>query len=197
MRGVWSAEKVAAKALAAAATQHIDIPGHDVIGGIIADLATQLLALDERLARVDKQIHDSFAEHPQAEVITSLPGMGVILGAEFVVATGDLSTYADAGRLASAAGLVLVPNDSGRRTGNLHQPQRYSRRLRRALYLSAQTSIVREGPNRDYYLKKRSEGRTHIQAVIALARRRVDVLWALQREDRKFTSTPPVRPIAA
>jgi len=197
VRGVRSAEKVAAKALAAAATQHIDIPGHDVIGGIIADLATQLLALDERLARVDKQIHDTFAEHPQAEVITSLPGMGVILGAEFVVAAGDLSTYADAGRLASAAGLVPVPKDSGRRTGNLHRPQRYSRRLRRALYLSAQTSIVREGPNRDYYLKKRGEGRTHIQAVIALARRRVDVLWALLREDRKFTSTPPVRPIAA
>ncbi|MEU5095623.1 transposase [Streptomyces sp. NPDC020996] len=38
----------------------------------------------------------------------------------------------DGGHLASAAALVPVPRDSGRRTGNLHRPQRHSRRLRRA-----------------------------------------------------------------
>jgi hypothetical protein len=38
--------------------------------------------------------------------------------------------------------------------------------------------MMRDGPNRDYYLKKRDRGRTHTQAVIALARRRIDVLWA-------------------
>jgi hypothetical protein len=36
--------------------------------------------------------------------------------------------------------------------------------------------MMRAGPNRDYYLKKRAHGRTHSQAVIALARRRIDVL---------------------
>ncbi|GAA3831861.1 hypothetical protein GCM10022206_82740 [Streptomyces chiangmaiensis] len=70
-----------------------------------------------------------------------------------------------------------MAKDSVRRTGNLHRPQRYSRRLRRVFYLSAQTSIIRDGPNRSYYLKKRAEGHKHILAVIALARRRVDVLW--------------------
>ncbi|MEV0361853.1 IS110 family transposase, partial [Nocardia fusca] len=58
--------------------------------------------------------------------------------------------------------------------------------------MSAQTSIIRPGPNRDFYLKKRSEGLKHTQAVIALARRRVAVLWALLRDNRVFTPTPPV-----
>lgn len=118
--------------------------------------------------------------------------MGPILGAEFVVAGGDLSAYADAGHLASAAGLVPVPRDSGRRTGNLHRPKRNSRRLRRALYLSAQTSIVREGPNRDFYLKKRGEGSKHVQAVIALARRRAGVPVGPPARQRVFTPAPPV-----
>jgi hypothetical protein len=49
-----------------------------------------------------------------------------------------------------------------RRTGNLHRPLRYSRPLRRhVFYLSAQTSMIRPGPNRDYYLKKRGRGATH------------------------------------
>ena len=51
--------------------------------------------------------------------------------------------------------------------------------------------MMRAGPNRDYYLKKRAHGHTHSQAVIALARRRIDVLWALLRENRTWTATPP------
>ncbi|MQS16393.1 IS110 family transposase [Streptomyces kaniharaensis] len=109
-----------------------------------------------------------------------------------VVAAGDLSAYADAGRLASAAGLVPVPRDSGRRTGNLHRPKRYSRRLRRVFYMSAQTSMIKDGPNRGFYLKKRAEGCGHVQALIALARRRVNVLWALLRDGREFTPAQPV-----
>ncbi|MGW5498213.1 IS110 family transposase [Streptomyces olivaceoviridis] len=191
-RGVRGADAVAATALGAAQAQQTALPGEDVAGQIVADLAAQILALDDRLKRIDKQIRETFRSHPQAQIIESLPGMGPILGAEFVVAAGDLAAYADAGHLASAAGLVPVPRDSGRRTGNLHRPKRYSRRLRRVFYMSAQTSIIREGPNRDFYLKKRAEGCKHVQAVIALARRRASVLWALLRDGRVFTSAPPV-----
>ncbi|AVZ70956.1 IS110 family transposase [Streptomyces lunaelactis] len=191
-RSVRTADTVAATALEAAQAQQTALPGEDVAAQIVADLAAQILALDDRLKRIDKQIRETFRSHPQAEIIESLPGMGPILGAEFVVAAGDLTAYADAGHLASAAGLVPVPRDSGRRTGNLHRPKRYSRRLRRVFYMSAQTSIIREGPNRDFYLKKRGEGCKHVQAVIALARRRASVLWALLRDERVFTSALPV-----
>ncbi|MCX4649128.1 MULTISPECIES: IS110 family transposase [unclassified Streptomyces] len=191
-RSVRGADMVAATALEAAQAQQTVLPGEDVAAQIVADLAGQILALDDRVKRIDRQIRETFRSHPHAEIIESLPGMGPILGAEFIVAAGDLSAYADAGHLASAAGLVPVPRDSGRRTGNLHRPKRYSRRLRRVFYMSAQSSIVREGPNRDFYLKKRGEGCKHVQAVIALARRRAGVLWALLRDGRIFTSAPPV-----
>jgi hypothetical protein len=57
--------------------------------------------------------------------------------------------------------------------------------------------MMRDGPNRDYYLKKRDRGRTHTQAVIALARRRIDVLWALLRDERIYTAIPPTLAQAA
>ena len=110
---------------------------------------------------------------------------------------GDLAAFPSPGHLAAAAGLVPVPNDSGRRSGNLHKPRRYSRPLRRVFYLSAQTSMMREGPSRDYYLKKRQHARPHNQAVIALARRRIDVLWALLRDNRTYAATPPAPAKAA
>ena len=104
------------------------LPGEAVAAQLVADIADRVLAVDVQLARIDAQIGETFRRHPQAAVIESMPGIGPILGAEFVVAAGDMSAYSDAGHLASAAGLVPVPRDSGRRTGNMHRPKRYSRR---------------------------------------------------------------------
>jgi transposase len=190
-RKVRDSPGVAARAVAAARAQVTVLPGQDLTASIITELATNILALDERLKSLDAQIDELFAQHPQAAIIQSMPGFGPFLGASLLVGAGDLRAFPSAGHLAAAAGLVPVPNDSGRRTGNLHRPLRYSRPLRHVFYLSAQTSMMRDGPNRDYYLKKRVRGATHSQAVIALARRRIDVLWALLRENRTWTPAPP------
>jgi transposase len=190
-RKVRDSAGVAARAITAARAQMTVLPGHDLATSIIAELATNILALDERLKSLDAQIAEAFDQHPQAAVIESMPGFGPILGASLLVGAGDLRAFPSAGHLAAAAGLVPVPNDSGRRTGNVHRPKRYSRPLRHVFYLSAQTAMQRPGPNRDYYLKKRGQGRNHSQAVIALARRRVDVLWALLRDDRTWTTSLP------
>ncbi|WP_410676216.1 transposase [Amycolatopsis sp. cmx-4-68] len=61
-----------------------------------------------------------------------MPGRGPILGAGFLVAAdGTLSGFVASGRPASYAGLVPVPPDSGRVSGNLRRPQCCNRRLRR------------------------------------------------------------------
>ena len=196
-RHVRDAARVAARALAAARGQDIELPGQHVAEMIIAELAASLLQLDQRIHGLDQQIAATFRRHHQAMIIESMPGFGPILGAQLLVAAGDLRGYPSAGHLAAAAGLVPVPNDSGRRSGNLHKPRRYSRPLRHVFYLSAQTSMMRAGPNRAYYRKKRAGGHTHAQAVITLARRRIDVLWALLRDDRTFSVDPPSLGVAA
>jgi transposase len=196
-RHVRSYADVAARAVTCAHAQQVVLAGEDVAAAIISELATSILALDRRVKDLDTQIASTFTQHHQAAIITSMPGFGPILGATLVVTAGDLNAFPTAGHLAAAAGLVPVPNDSGRRSGNLHKPHRYSRPLRHVFYLSAQTSMMRAGPNRDYYLKKRAQGKTHTQAIIALARRRIDVLWALLRDRRTYAATPPRPAIAA
>lgn len=46
-----------------------------------------------------------------------------------------------------------------------------------------------------FYERKRAEGKNHKQAVIALARRRLNVLWALVRDGRPFEITAPQNPV--
>ncbi|MEC8762196.1 MAG: IS110 family transposase, partial [Actinomycetota bacterium] len=42
-----------------------------------------------------------------------------------------------------------------------------------------------------YYDRKRREGKNHKQAVLTLARRRINVIWALLRDDTTFHQQSP------
>lgn len=190
-RKVRNAAGVAATAIEAAEAQHTAVPGEKLAAALVAKLAREVMAFDEEIADTDKLIEGRFREHQHADVILSMPGIGLVLGAEFIAVTGgDMNTFGTADRLAGVAGLAPVPRDSGRISGNLHRPRRYSRRLLRVFYLSAQAAARCCPVSKTFYERKRSEGKGHKQAVLALARRRLNVLWALIRDGRAFAATP-------
>lgn len=196
-RKTYNAPKVAATALAAANAQHIRIPGQEVAAATVGKLAEQIIALGSELATVDRDIETRFRLHRHAAVIESMPGFGPLLGAEFLAAVGgDVTVFNSQDRLAAIAGLAPVPRDSGRISGNHRRPRRYDRRLLRVFYLSAQLSIVSCSESRTNYDRKRGEGKRHTQAVLALARRRSNVLWAMRRDDRLYIE-PAAAPAAA
>lgn len=117
------------------------------------------MTLGERLRDIDKLIEDRFRRHRYAHVITSMPGIGPLLGAEFLAATGgDMTWFATADRLAGFAGLAPAPWNSGRIRGNLHRPRRYHRGLNRVFYYSAMISIRTCPESRQFYDRKRAEG---------------------------------------
>lgn len=191
-RSVRGATQLAQAAVEAAERQHTQLPGEALAAALVEQLAREVTALNDRIREVEKLIEDRFHRHESAEVINSLPGIGTILGAEFLAATsGDMTLFGSADRLASFAGLSPVPRDSGRVRGNLHRPQRYHRGLQRVFYISALISIQRSPESRTFYDRKRAEGKHHTQAVLALARRRVNVLWALLRDRRCYQPASP------
>lgn len=192
-RKVRGATQLAQAAAEAAERQHTSLPGQALTAQLIQTLAGEVMALNEQIRDVEKLIEGRFRQHEHAEVISSLPGIGTVLGAEFLAATGgDMDVFGSSDRLASFAGLAPAPRDSGRIHGNLHRPQRYHRGLNRVFYTSALISIQRNPDSRAFYDRKRAEGKRHTQAVLALARRRVNVLWALLRDRRCYRLAPPV-----
>jgi transposase len=182
-RKARNASAVATAALDAAEAQHSTVPGQQIAAAVVARLAKEVMALDTEIAETETMIEDRFRRHRHAEIILSMPGFGVTLGAEFLAAIGgDMAAVDSVDRLAGVSGLAPVPPDSGRITGNLKRPRRYDRRLLRTCYLAAQIAIRTDPASRTYYDRKRTEGKTHTQAVLALARRRLNVLWAMLRD---------------
>ncbi|SEE26156.1 Transposase IS116/IS110/IS902 family protein [Streptomyces sp. TLI_105] len=192
-RKVRNAAAIAATAVEAAVGQQASLPGEKLAAAMVARLAKAIIALDEEIAELDALIEARFREHPHAEIIRSMPGMGTLLGAEFIAATGgDMAAFGTPDRLAGFAGLAPVPRDSGRVSGNMRRPHRYHRGLLRAFYLSSMASIKSCPASRVYYQRKRHEGKGHKQAVLALARRRANVLWAMIRDGAFYQPAPSV-----
>ncbi|MFI5759272.1 IS110 family transposase [Streptomyces sp. NPDC051569] len=192
-RKVRGADSLAKAAVEAAERQHTAVVGEKAIAQMVLTLAKEVMALNEKIAEIDKLIEGRFREHELAEVILSMPGMGPRLGAEFLAAVGgSLDGFPTADRLAAFGGVAPAPHDSGKTSGNLRRPQRYHRRLQRVFYTSALVSSWSDPNSKRFYDRKRAEGKSHIQAVLALARRRVNVLWALIRDRRCYQITPPV-----
>ena len=191
-RKVRAVGKLTAAAVQAADNQHTRIRGESVAADLVAELARNVLELDRQLAALDKLIASRFRAHRHAHIIASMVGIGDLLGAEFLAATGgDITAFASPNHLAGYAGLAPTPRDSGRRSGNLHRPRRYNRQLQRVFYTSAVISIQRSPASKTFYDRKRAEGKRHGQAVLALARRRVDVLWAMLRDDCTYQERMP------
>jgi transposase len=188
-RGVKGSNKVADKALAAAKAQSVTLPAQEVASRIVAELANDdVLGFKERIESIDEEIGQRFFARPEARILTSLPGMGPILGAEFLVAVGDIRAFESADRLAAYAGLVPAARDSGKRVGNNKRMRGGNKTLKRVFYQSAFASLRSAPESRVFYERKRAEGKRHTQALIALARRRVNVVWAMLRDGTAFES---------
>jgi transposase len=182
-RGARGADAVAAKAVEAARAQHTVLATQTMAARLVARLAEQIMAIDADIAQLDEEIEERFEQHPDAPILLSMPGFGVVLAATFLANTGgDLTAFENVDRLASVAGLAPAPRDSGRISGNHHRPRRYNRRLMRTCYLAALSSLKSSPASRAFYERKRTEGKSHKQALIALARRRINTLWAMLRD---------------
>jgi transposase len=188
--GARSSAAVAAAAVDAAKSQHTIVPAQHMGEEIVAALAREILTLNEELAKLDALISEKVTEHQHTKVLLSMPGFGPVLAAEFLGATGgDLTVFQSADRFAGVVGLAPAPRDSGRISGNHHRPRRYDRRLLRVFYLSGLSALKSCPTSRGYYDRKRAEGKSHIQAMLSLARRRLNVLWAMLRDGTTYTPT--------
>ena len=173
-------EQLADRALAAAKAQTVVVPGERVAAELVREAARSRI----RLAELDAELGRALERHPDAALIRSLPGMGVTLTAEFIAEAGSIERFPSANRLAAAAGLAPVLKQSGK-VRYLKRATGGNKTLKRVFFQSAFCSLSHPA-SKAYYRRKRAERKTHHQAVIALARRRVDVLHAMLRKREPY-----------
>jgi transposase len=121
-----------------------------------------------------------------------MPGVGIRTAITWLTVVGDGSAFRTPAHLASYAGLAPVTRRSGSSIKGETRSQRGHHALKFALFLSTFASL-KDPHSRAYYDRKRREGKRHNAALVCLARRRIDVLFAMLR-DRKPYQPPITKP---
>lgn len=188
--GSRRAEDLTTDLLKALSKQTVVVPGTAAAGIILAQQATELQLIAQQRAATARQIADLVAPDPLCPVLTSMPGLGVRTAAQVIVEIAG-KEFASAAELASYAGLIPVTWRSGSSVHRDHAAKRGNPALKNALFQSAFTSLRRHKPSRAYYDRKRDEGKSHTHAVLALARRRTDVLYAMMRDGAAYRDPAP------
>ncbi len=128
---------------------------------------------DLRPAEAASRLEALLRRHPDAALIRSLPGLGVVLAAELTAEAGNLARLRFANAFASVAGMAPVLRQSSR-TRFFRRRIGGNKGLKRVFCQSA-CSLAHDN-SRTFCQRKRREGKRRRQAVITLARRRVNVL---------------------
>jgi len=191
--GSRKAHQLTTEIFAALAEQTLTVPGTEASALIVPGLAAQLAAAHTQRQATEQEIAALLEALPLFHLLTSLPGMGVRTTAAVIVAIGDGTGFPTAAHLASYAGLAPATKSSGTSIRGEHAPHRGNRLLKRALFQAAFAAIgCKSDPaSRIYYDRQRERGKTHTQAILRLARQRVNVIHAMIRTGTRYEPRTP------
>lgn len=148
-------------------------------------LAKQIEFIEGQLAEVDEKVKGLLDEIEP--LILTIPGISYKLGAQIVAEIGDIKRFNNAPAIVKYAGINPSKNQSGTFEGEVnHITKQGSPYLRRALYLAAMAQLKCKTPLYDYYVKKRGEGKAHREALIAVARKLVHVIYAVLSKQEPY-----------
>lgn len=148
-------------------------------------LAKQIEFIEAQIAEVEAKVKELLDE--LEPLILTIPGISYKLGAQIVSEIGDVGRFKNAAAIVKYAGINPSKNQSGTFEGEVnHITKQGSPYLRRALYLAAMAQLKAKTPLYDYYLKKRGEGKAHREALIAVARKLVHVIYAVLSKQEPY-----------
>lgn len=142
----------------------------------VRDLAAVITTLNAEITTLQGEVEAHFGQHPDAEVILSQPGIGVVLGARVLAEFGDApGRYASAKARKNYAGTSPVTRQSGK-TRTVHARFVHNDRLVDALHLQASCALLHDPAVRAYYDQLKARDVSHNAALRQVGNRLVGIL---------------------
>lgn len=147
----------------------------NAFGEVVRSQVAIVTTIIEQIASLESAVTQGFEQHPDAGIIHSLPGMGMVLGARVLAEFGDApNRYVNAQSRKNYAGTSPITKSSGKSHVALARHVR-NRRLIDAWDQVAFCSLSQSSGARAYYDELRARGKTHRQATRQLANRLVGI----------------------
>ena len=152
----------------------------------IKQIISQISFLEEQLKEIEIEI--SYLLEDICPVITTITGIGSVLGASIVSEIGNISRFERANQLVAYAGLDTRIKQSGDFSAtNTSLSKRGSPYLRRSIWLAATVAAFKDPALSIYYQGLRARGKAHGTAIGAVARKLTNIIFAVLRDQKPYT----------
>lgn len=169
---------------AAADTFGIKI-AQDAFSFQLKQLIDRMNFLDKQIEALDCQILEYYEKFDC--YLHTIPGIGMIGAATILAEIGDISRFKNSSSLIAFAGIDPTVRQSGEfNSTHNHMSKRGSPYLRHAIFLAATTCSFHNSPLNAYYKKKRDQGKHHLTATGAVARKLTSVIYAVLRDSKPY-----------
>ena len=161
---------------------------YPVFENILVLKIQSLLSLQNQLKNIKKLIEetaDTFFKR-EIQILTSIPGIGKTAAIHFISEIIDIKRFKNVSKLVGFCGLDPIIKQSGKYKGQWKISKRGNSHARRIVFIMA-SCVKRSCPQfREYYIKKRNEGKSYTEAVIATSTKLLRTIFALLSENRLF-----------
>lgn len=169
---------------AAADTFGIKI-AQDAFSFQLKQLIDRMNFLDKQIEALDCQILEYYEKFDC--YLHTIPGIGIIGAATILAEIGDISRFKNSSSLIAFAGIDPTVRQSGEfNSTHNHMSKRGSPYLRHAIFPAATTCSFHNSPLNAYYKKKRDQGKHHLTATGAVARKLTTVIYAVLRDSKPY-----------
>ena len=169
---------------AAADTFGIKI-AQDAFSFQLKQLIDRMNFLDKQIEALDCQILEYYEKFDC--YLHTIPGIGIIGAATILAEIGDISRFKNSSSLIAFAGIDPTVRQSGEfNSTHNHMSKRGSPYLRHAIFLAATTCSFHNSPLNAYYKKKRDQGKHHLTATGAVARKLTTIIYAVLLDSKPY-----------
>ena len=152
----------------------------------IKQIINQISFIESQLKELEKEI-TNILKTLNSE-ITTITGIGDILGASILGEIGDISRFEKASQLVAFAGLDVAINQSGEFTGTeMKITKRGSPYLRKSIWIAATIACFKDPALSVYYKKLIDRGKKHLTAVGAVARKMCNIIFSVLKNKKPYT----------
>lgn len=154
------------------------------VGPMIIDVK-RIIEIKRSIDELEEKIEDILKSSKLAETIGSIPGFGAVCTAELVAEIGTMERFPSERSLALYLGMAPLDKSSGKCQGT-RTPTQINKRGKAAMMTAVAHNIRKVEESKRYYQKKRDEGKSHNQAVRALGRHMIRVIWSMTKRNEVY-----------
>ena len=157
---------------------------------MLKQFVEQIKFLENQLDELNEMISERLAVFNSP--ITSITGIGDVLGASILSEIGDISRFESADKLAAFAGIDPTVSQSGNFLGTKNKmSKRGSPYLRRAIWLAATAAILHDPAIKAFYDRKKAQGKHHYVCVGYICRKLVNIIFSVLKSGQPYQPVFP------